>query len=61
MKNLFVIFAVSAFFVACGTEKTAEHGHQDTTKTCCQDSTKCDSTKMVSDTLKVVDTTVVTH
>jgi hypothetical protein len=60
MKKLFVMFAVSALFVACGTEKTAEHGQSDSTKACCKDSTKCDSTKMVSDTLKV-DTSVVKH
>jgi hypothetical protein len=56
MKKLFVMFAVSALFVACGDVKTSESGKCDSTKACCADSVKCDTTKVCADSVKV-DTT----
>lgn len=50
------MFAVSALFVACGDVKTSESGKCDSTKACCADSVKCDTTKVCADSVKV-DTT----
>jgi hypothetical protein len=60
MKKLFVMFAVSALLVSCGSEKTAETSTTDSTK-CCADSAACDSTKVCTDSVKVDTTEVVAH
>jgi hypothetical protein len=60
MKKLFVMFAVSALFASCGTDKSSKNEKCDSTKACCKDSTSCDTTTMVCDTAKV-DTAKVSH
>jgi len=54
------MFAVSALFTACGTDKSSENEKCDSTKACCKDTTLCDTTTVVVDTAKV-DTAKVSH
>lgn len=59
MKKLFFMFVVSTLFVACN-ETSKSNEKCDSTKACCKDTTKCDSSNVIVDTVSV-DTTKVSH